>query len=261
MNLRLHHLLLALSLFTLPLVVGACSSKKSEPTASEEGEKAGEEEDTTKRHPTLMDPSRATGQTPDSYRVEFDTTKGKFRIEVRKDWAPLAAERFYHLVLARFYDDVAFFRVIDGFMVQFGINGDPEVNQIWREATFPDDPVKQSNSRGRISFATSGPDSRTTQVFINYVDNNRLDGMGFAPFGAVISGMDVVDALYKGYGEGMPAGRGPNQGRIQNEGNEYLRADFPELDWVKTARIVTFKEALEKAQQNAQEAGEADPAE
>ncbi len=158
-------------------------------------------------------------------------------VEVRRAWAPKGADRFYNLVRAGYYDDVAFFRVISNFMVQFGINGDPQVNAAWRDARVSDDPVKQSNVRGMVTFATSGPDSRTTQVFVNFKDNSRLDGMGFAPFGKVVEGMSVVDSLYSGYGEGAPRGMGPDQGRAQGEGNVYLRSSFPELDYVKTARL------------------------
>lgn len=186
----------------------------------------------------LRDPASLNETAPASYRARFETTKGPFVIEVTREAAPRGADRFYNLVKNGFYDDVAFFRAIENFMVQFGIHGDPEIAARWRGATFPDDEVKGTNTRGTISFATSGPNSRTTQVFINYKDNTNLDRMGFAPFGRVVEGMEVVDSLYKGYGEGAPRGRGPSQGRIQNEGNEYLRRDFPELDWVKSATIV-----------------------
>jgi peptidyl-prolyl cis-trans isomerase A (cyclophilin A) len=187
----------------------------------------------------LLDPSRATATAPATYRVRFATTKGTFVIEVHRDWAPRGADRFYNLVRAGYFDDVAFFRVMENFMVQFGINGDPRVNAVWQEARMPDDPVKQSNTRGMITFATtSAPNSRTTQVFINFKDNSRLDGMGFAPFGKVVEGMAVVDSLYSGYGEGAPRGRGPEQGRAQSQGNAYLKRSFPKLDFVKTARLV-----------------------
>jgi peptidyl-prolyl cis-trans isomerase A (cyclophilin A) len=162
-------------------------------------------------------------------------------IDVRRDWAPQGADRFYNLVKNGFYDDARFFRVIDGFMAQFGIHGNPTVQSAWRNANIKDDPVKQSNRRGYVTFATAGPNTRTTQLFINYRDNAGLDKQGFAPFGEVVSGMDVVDKLYSGYGEGAPSGRGPNQGRVQAEGNAYLNKEFPRLDYIKSATIVEEK--------------------
>jgi len=185
----------------------------------------------------LGNPSALTEKAPALYKVRFETSKGPFVIEVHRDWAPNGADRFYNLVKNGFYDDARFFRVISGFMVQFGINGDPGVSAPWRNATIKDDPVRQSNKRGFVTFATAGPDSRTSQVFINFADNSRLDGQGFAPFGQVTSGMNIVDALHSGYGEGAPSGRGPEQGRIQREGNAYLKKDFPNLDYVKKATI------------------------
>jgi peptidyl-prolyl cis-trans isomerase A (cyclophilin A) len=185
----------------------------------------------------LADPAALTEQAPASYKVKFDTSKGVFVVQVNRDWAPNGADRFYNLVKNGFYDDTRFFRVISGFMVQFGINGDPKLSPTWRAARIPDDAVKQSNKRGNITFATSGPNSRTTQVFINFKDNAGLDGQGFSPFGQVVSGMDVVDKLHAGYGEGAPSGRGPEQGRIQGEGNAYLKKDFPQLDFIKKASI------------------------
>ena len=169
--------------------------------------------------------------------MKFNTSKGDFTVEVHRDWAPRGADRFYNLVKAGFFDDDRFFRVVSGFMVQFGIHGDGAINDKWRDARIGDDPVKQSNKRGYITFATSGVNSRTTQVFVNFADNSNLDEMGFAPFGQVTDGMTVVDALFAGYGEGAPGGRGPSQGRIQTEGNLYLNKDFPLLDWVKSAKI------------------------
>jgi peptidyl-prolyl cis-trans isomerase A (cyclophilin A) len=174
---------------------------------------------------------------PAEYAVELDTTKGAIVIDVRRDWAPKGADRFYELVQKGYFTDVAFFRVISGFMAQVGISGDPALNAEWRAKRIPDDPVKASNTRGTVTFATSGPDSRTTQFFINFVDNSRLDGMGFAPFGKVRD-MAPVEALYAGYGEGAPRGRGPSQARMQNEGNAYLRKDFPKLDYIKSAKII-----------------------
>jgi peptidyl-prolyl cis-trans isomerase A (cyclophilin A) len=185
----------------------------------------------------LGNPAAFTEQAPATYKARFDTNKGAFVIDVRREWAPVGADRFYNLVKNGFFDDNRFFRVISGFMVQFGINGNPQVSAPWRNAQIKDDPVKQSNKRGFITFATAGPNSRTTQVFINFADNAPLDTMGFAPFGQVSSGMDVVDQLYSAYGEGAPRGRGPDQGRIQAEGNAYLTKEFPNMDFVRKATI------------------------
>lgn len=176
---------------------------------------------------------------PATYRARFETSAGTFVVEVQRDWAPQGADRFYDLVKSGYYDGQRFFRVLSGFMAQFGIHGDPKVSASWRERRILDDPVKGSNTRGMVSFATAGPNTRTTQVFINYGDNSSLDGMGFAPFGRVVEGMEVVDKLFAGYGEGAPRGHGPDQGRIQSEGNAYLEHDFPKLDYVKKATIVT----------------------
>ncbi len=185
----------------------------------------------------LTEPGQANQQAPDSYRVRCQTTRGPFTIEVTRDWAPLAADRFYNLVRVGYLDDVAFFRVIRGFVVQFGINGDPEVSARWKDASFPDEPVRAQNLRGFVSFAMAGPNSRTTQLFINLADNVRLDRMGFAPFGRVVEGMEVVELLYAGYGEGEPRGQGPSQDRIYAEGNRYLRESFPRLDYLVKAEI------------------------
>ena len=189
-------------------------------------------------HAALKDPSKAAETAPATYKVEFTTTKGKFVVEVTRAWAPQGADRFYNLVKIGYFDDIAFFRNIAGFMVQFGIHGDGAVNSVWREAKIADDPVVQSNSAGMVTFATAGPNTRTTQIFINHGNNIRLDGMGFAPFGKIVDGLDVVNALYAGYGEGAPRGRGPAQGRMQSEGNTYLRADFPKMDYTQGARIL-----------------------
>lgn len=182
-------------------------------------------------------PAVLNEQAPAAYKVKFDTSKGPFVVEVTRAWAPKGADRFYNLVKSGFYDNVRFFRVISGFMVQFGINGDPGVMGRWRTAQIGDDPVTQSNKRGTITFAMAGPNTRTSQVFINFADNANLDGMGFAPFGRIVSGMNVVDALNAEYGEGAPRGRGPDQSRLQSEGNTYLMKDFPRMDYVKKATI------------------------
>ncbi len=179
----------------------------------------------------LTNPAALNEKAPDTYKAKFETSKGDFVVEVTRAWAPHGADRFYNLVKNGFYDEDRFFRVVPGFMVQFGINGDPAVARAWRTATIPDDPVKQSNKRGYITFATSGPNSRTTQVFINFADNAGLDRQGFAPFGQVTSGMDVVDKINSSYGES------PSQQHIQMEGNAYLNKEFPKLDYVKKATI------------------------
>jgi peptidyl-prolyl cis-trans isomerase A (cyclophilin A) len=182
-------------------------------------------------------PAVLNEQAPAAYKVKFDTSKGPFLVEVTRAWAPKGADRFYNLVKSGFYDNVRFFRVISGFMVQFGINGDPGVMARWRTAQIGDDPVTQSNKRGTVTFAMAGPNTRTSQVFINFADNANLDGMGFSPFGRIVSGMNVVDALNAEYGEGAPRGRGPDQSRLQSEGNAYLMKDFPRMDYVKKATI------------------------
>jgi len=185
----------------------------------------------------LSNPASLNEKALDVYKVKFDTSQGTFEIEVHRDWAPNGADRFYNLVKNGFYNDTRFFRVIKGFMVQFGINGNPKISQVWRNANVADDPVEESNLRGFVTFATAGPNTRTTQVFINYGDNPSLDGQGFAPFGKVISGLDVVQHLYSNYGEGAPRGEGPDQSRVQTEGNAYLQKNFPQLDYIKKATI------------------------
>jgi len=184
--------------------------------------------------------ARAAEEAPATFRVKFETSKGDFILEVHRDWAPIGADHFHMLVKKGYYDEVRFFRVIEGFMAQFGMHGDPEVNAQWSDANIDDDPVKESNKRGYVSFAkTNAPNSRSTQLFINYSDQNtRLDEYGFAPIGQVIEGMEIVDSLYNGYGEGAPSGAGPSQGRIARQGNEYLKQEFPKLDYIKTARVV-----------------------
>jgi len=189
----------------------------------------------------LLDPSLPEwlGAAPPVFKVKFVTTKGEFIMQVTREWSPRGADRFYGLVKNHYYDDTAFFRVIGGFMAQVGIHGAPEVNAVWRNQKIQDDPVTQSNTRGMVSYAKGGPNTRTVQFFINYADRNtQLDAMGFSPFGKVIEGMEVVDTLYSGFGDGPPRGKGPNQGFLQEQGNEYLRSDFKELDYIKTARIL-----------------------
>jgi len=183
------------------------------------------------------DPTALAAPAPETFRVAFETSKGRFVVEARRAWAPRGVDRFHYLVRHGYYDGARFFRVLDGFMAQFGFHGDPKVTAVWNELRIPDDPVTQSNRRGLMTFATGGPNTRTTQLFVNYGDNARLDGMGFTPFGEVVEGMAVVDSLYSGYGEGAPQGQGPDQFRIATEGERYLTREFPKLDYVKTARI------------------------
>lgn len=189
--------------------------------------------------PAYADPGKLTEKAPDTFKAQFTTTKGKVVIEVTRSLSPNGADRFYNLVKSGYFTDIAFFRVVPGFMCQFGIHGDPAVSAKWRDANIPDDPVKGSNTRGTITYAmSSAPNSRSTQFFINFKDNTFLDSRGFSPFGKVTEGMDVVDKINDEYGEGAPAGNGPNQGRIQMEGNTYLKKDFPNLDYIKSASIL-----------------------
>jgi peptidyl-prolyl cis-trans isomerase A (cyclophilin A) len=191
--------------------------------------------------PRLMSPATLTARAPATYTVELDTTAGSIRLDVTRAWSPNGADRFFNLVTNGFFTDVAFFRVIDGFMAQCGIHGNPTVAAAWAHANIPDDPTEgaQHNMRGFASFATAGPGTRTTQFFINLVDNTRLDSMGFTPFARVREAdMPHAAALSHVYGEGAPAGHGPTQGRIQTEGNAYLRASFPDLSYIRSARVL-----------------------
>ncbi len=175
---------------------------------------------------------------PDVFRVALDTSKGPVVIEVHRDWAPIGADHFYSLVKTGFYDGNRFFRVVRNFVVQFGINGDPKVNRLWSNANLPDDPVKQHNTRGTVTYATAGPNTRSTQVFINLRDNSAaLDRTGFAPFGQVVSGMDAVDSFYSSYGDMPPRGQGPDPTQIELQGNDYLASHFPRLDYIQKATI------------------------
>jgi peptidyl-prolyl cis-trans isomerase A (cyclophilin A) len=207
-----------------PVKVAKAEPPKSEPKKEEPKKEPG---------PNLLDPSTMKARAPGVFYARFNTTKGPFVIEVHRDWAPNGADHFYNLVRGGFYNDAAFFRVIPGFMAQFGMSARPEVSRIWANSNIPDDPVKQSNTRGMVTFAqTSLPNSRSTQLFINYGNNARLDQDRFAPFGRVFEGMDIVDSIYSGYGEQ------PEQGLIQSQGKAYLDRAFPRLDRTLTATIV-----------------------
>jgi peptidyl-prolyl cis-trans isomerase A (cyclophilin A) len=187
---------------------------------------------------SLLNPAGLNERAPDTYNVKFDTSVGEFVIRVTRAWAPNGADRFYNLVKNGFYDQARFFRAVPNFMVQFGINASPDVSKVWQGARIPPDKVTQSNKKGFITFAMGAtPDTRTTQVFINFRNNTNLDAMGFAPFGEVVSGIEVVDKIYTGYGEGAPRGSGPPQARVQAEGNAYLIKSFPKMDYIKKATI------------------------
>ena len=238
-----------LALISAAVFIVSCSPKTTETaqngsapaaTAAAVTPAAGpaETKETTPVMDILTNPAKATEKAPETFKVKFATTKGDFTIEVTRAWSPLGADRFYNLVKAGFFTDVTFFRVIEGFMVQFGIHGDPAVASAWRGARIQDDPVVQSNKKGYVSYAMAGPNTRTTQMFINFGDNARLDSSGFSPFGKVTDGMNVVESIYSGYGEGAPGGMGPDQGLVQSRGNKYLRADFPKMDYIKSAALL-----------------------
>src|SRR5882724_251848 len=189
--------------------------------------------------PAASQPAPPAGhRAPEVFRVRFETGQGAFVVEAHREWAPQGVDRFHELVAAGFFDDSRFFRVVSGFIAQFGIPGDPKVTAAWQGRTMPDDPVRQSNTRGALAYAMTGPGTRSTQIYINLADNTRLDAQGFAPIGRVTSGMEVVDRLYSGYGETAGGGmRGGKQGKILSGGNAYLDAAFPKLDRLLRARI------------------------
>jgi peptidyl-prolyl cis-trans isomerase A (cyclophilin A) len=193
---------------------------------------------TTPYDPALLQPATLRAKAPAEYDVKFVTTQGEFTIHVTRAWAPNGADRFYNLVRHHYYDGAAFFRVLPGFMAQFGISPYPEVSKVWETANIKDDPIVQSNHRGFVSFATAGPNTRTTQVFINYGNNEALDRSGFSAFAVVTDGIEVVDKLYSGYGEGAPDGHGPDQGLISTRGHGYLEKGFPKLDIIRSATLV-----------------------
>jgi peptidyl-prolyl cis-trans isomerase A (cyclophilin A) len=192
-----------------------------------------------RRDPLLQpDPVAERAASPDTFVVRFETTEGPFSVQFIRAWAPRGADRVYYLVQSGFYDSTRFFRVMPKFVAQWGAHGSPAVNRVWESRTIPDDPLKQSNGRGTVTFATAGANTRTTQLFVNLAGNSRLDRLGFTPVGRVIDGMIHVDSLYSGYGEGPPRGKGPNQDRLAEQGNIYLQRDFPRLDYIRTARVV-----------------------
>ena len=181
----------------------------------------------------LRNPAALTERAPARFEAAFDTSKGRFVIDVHREWAPIGADRFYNLVKHGFFDDVRFFRVIEGQLAQFGMHGDPAVQDAWRDADVRDDRVTHGNTRGSVSFASRGPNTRTTQLFVNLSDNTAYDRLGFAPFAEVVAGMDVVDSLYSGYEQR------PDQGLISEQGNAYLTREFPNLDYIRKAAIIS----------------------
>ena len=216
----------ALLLVALPLLFVGCKDKTPPPPPPPEA-----------AVPTQPPPA-TDAAAPDSFRVKFATTKGNFTVDVTRAWAPRGADRFYRLVNDGYFKDIRFFRVLPGFMAQFGMSGNPALSAKMDSLRIPDDPVTQSNMRGMVTFAMAGPNTRSSQFFINYKDNSSLDSQGFAPLGRVVDGMKTVDALYGGYGEGAPDGAGPSQDSIRMKGNEYLQRAFPKLDYIKSATIV-----------------------
>ena len=233
--------------FLLPLLaaltLAACDEKTSPAsTASETSAPAASAPAAPAAAPSaaLLDPGSARETAPAEFRVKLETTQGPMVVKVTRAWSPNGADRFYNLVKVGYYDDTAFFRVIDGFMAQIGIHGQPAVNSVWRGAQIMDDPgAGISNQPWHVTFAKTGmPNSRTTQIFFNFGDNRMLDGQGFTPFGVIIEGGEVLGRLYRGYGEGAPSGNGPDQMRAQSEGNAYLKREFPKLDYIKTARVL-----------------------
>jgi len=232
-------ILLSLCLVSSLVACEESNAKDAPKKTTESAEPAKTKKKTTVKAP-LTEPAKHAATAPAKYAVKLETTKGDIIIDVTREWSPNGADRFYSLVKAGYYDDVAFFRVISGFMAQVGINGAPKVNAAWRQARIKDDPAKPGtgNKRGFVTFAKTGaPNSRTTQFFINFGDNSNLDRMGFTPFGKVRD-MKTMDQIYSGYGEGAPRGRGPAQNRAQSEGNAYFRKAFPELDYIKRATIL-----------------------
>ena len=187
---------------------------------------------------TLLRPEQFAETAPPTFQVLIETSEGDFLIEAHRDWAPHGTDRFYNLVLAGYYDDTRIYRVVENFVAQFGLSGDPYINQAWKSQFIIDDPVVQTNSRGTVTFAKAGLHTRTTEVFINYRDNNMLDSDGFAPFGKVIKGMEIIDSFYATYGDGPPRGAGPYAAMAQARGNEYLDMDFPKLTRIIRARIL-----------------------
>jgi peptidyl-prolyl cis-trans isomerase A (cyclophilin A) len=222
-----------LSLLTPFALVAISAASSAQGTTPKAATTAHSSSSAAAAHASLLKPALLTAKAPADFKVKFTTTAGEFIVEVHREWAPLGADRFYNLVRHSFFTNASFFRVVPNFVVQFGLNANPAVNKAWANANIEDDPVTQTNKRGSLVFATAGRNTRTTQLFINFKDNSRLDGMGFAPFGAVIDGMDVVDKIYPDYGEQ------PNQDLITSQGDVYISKNFPKIDKIKFARVMS----------------------
>jgi peptidyl-prolyl cis-trans isomerase A (cyclophilin A) len=228
------------SLFTSFVLCSALLAQAPAPASKSAASKTG----TPAARPSLLSPASLHAKAPDLFKVQFTTTRGDFVAEIHRDWAPLGVDRFYNLVKNGFFTNAAFFRVVvtpRPFIVQFGLSANPAVNKAWQDAKIKDDPVMGSNTRGTLVFATAGPNTRTTQLFINLNNNAPLDASGFAPFGTITDGMDVVDKIYPGYGER------PDQGRITDEGDAYLVKNFPMIDKIKLAKILPSEPAAAPA--------------
>jgi peptidyl-prolyl cis-trans isomerase A (cyclophilin A) len=182
-------------------------------------------------------PALQDAKAPAEFKIKLETTRGDIVIKVTRDWAPRGADRLHALVKAGYYDECRFYRVLPKYIAQFGINGTPATSAKWKEQPIDDDPAKEKNTRGRVTFGKSGPNTRTTNLFINLKDNSGLDGQGFAPVGEVLEGLDVADQLYSGYGDGAPKGRGPNQSKIYEEGNAWLQKEYKDLDFIRKATV------------------------
>ena len=226
----------SLALLVAASLVGACGGEPKEEAAPPQASAQAEQAALDAASP-LLTPRELTDTAPDMYKVRFETSVGAIVVQVNRAWAPNGADRFYNLVKNGYYDDTRFYRVVEGFMAQFGLKGDPRIDQAWRDVTFPDDPSTESNARGRITFAHAGPNTRTTQVFFNFKDNTHLDASGFTPFGEVVEGLDVMDKIYAGYGELPPAGKGPDYAKAWVQGNAYLDAGFPEMTKILSAKL------------------------
>ena len=217
-------------------LVGGCGG--GEPQEEAPAQEPAPAEQAVPADSPLLTPANLTETAPETYQVRFETSAGPIVVQVNRAWSPNGADRFYNLVKNGYYDDTRFYRVVEGFMAQFGLKGVPAIDQAWRDAKFPDDPFTQSNRRGTITFAHAGTDTRTTQVFFNFKDNTHLDESGFTPFGEVVEGLDVMDKIYAGYGELPPAGNGPDYAKAWVQGNKYLDENFPEMSKVNTATLV-----------------------